>query len=305
MSGKGSSRLGDFFENRREKGRAGLPLMSVTMSKGLVEREDLERKQDTSLAPEDHLLVKPGDIAYNMMRMWQGEFGLASHECVVSPAYVVLRAKSGISPSYASYLFETSRVRNLFRAYSHGLTDGRLRLYFSDFCKVPAWIPGSEQQGAVVSKLSVWDRAIELTEALLKNTRQMKLALVRRAMRLHDANGSVGPDEAKLAVPAATNQACAAILLNDHQHPDFFFHLLSSQYQSIRALAKGGAQKNLSASLIKEILVPVLPLHEQQRIAKELGQWDESIRLTEQLLLRTRQQRAAVMRRLIPHGYPR
>lgn len=56
MSDKDSRRLGDFFESRREKGRAGLPLLSVTMNEGLVDREDLERKQDTSLAPEDHLL---------------------------------------------------------------------------------------------------------------------------------------------------------------------------------------------------------------------------------------------------------
>ena len=73
-------RMGDLFESRRERGRPGLPLLSVTMNDGLVDREDLDRKQDSALAPEEHLLVKPGDIAYNMMRMWQGAFGLAHKE---------------------------------------------------------------------------------------------------------------------------------------------------------------------------------------------------------------------------------
>ena len=72
MTYSGNYRLGDLFSSRREKGRAGLPTLSVTLNYGLVNREDLERKQDTNLAPEEHLLVKPGDIVYNMMRMWQG-----------------------------------------------------------------------------------------------------------------------------------------------------------------------------------------------------------------------------------------
>jgi Type I restriction modification DNA specificity domain len=41
----GNCRLGDLFENRRQRGRPGLPLLSVTMNDGLVDRDDLERKQ--------------------------------------------------------------------------------------------------------------------------------------------------------------------------------------------------------------------------------------------------------------------
>ena len=74
MTYSGNRRLGDLFSSRREKGRPGLPTLSVTLNDGLVNREDLDRKQETNLAPEEHLLVKPGDIAYNMMRMWQGAF---------------------------------------------------------------------------------------------------------------------------------------------------------------------------------------------------------------------------------------
>ena len=99
--------MGDLFESRRERGRPGLPLLSVTMNDGLVDREDLDRKQDSALAPEEHLLVKPGDIAYNMMRMWQGAFGLAHKEGLVSPAYVVLQPKQHTFPGYFARLFRT------------------------------------------------------------------------------------------------------------------------------------------------------------------------------------------------------
>jgi len=105
-------------------------VMSVTLNDGLVGRDTLDRKTDTNLDMDEHLLIKAGDIAYNMMRMWQGASGLAKHDGVVSPAYVVLAPKNGIDPVFASYWFKSSRMVYLFWAYSYGLTNDRLRLYF-------------------------------------------------------------------------------------------------------------------------------------------------------------------------------
>ena len=62
------TKLGKVFKSRRERGFPGLPTLSVTLNSGLVLRESLDRKTDTSLTPEEHLLVRRGDIAYNMMR---------------------------------------------------------------------------------------------------------------------------------------------------------------------------------------------------------------------------------------------
>src|SRR4051812_21046649 len=100
----GNFRLGEVLKSRRERGREGLRVLSVTMEDGLVDRDSLDRRQDSTLRPEEHLAVRPGDIAYNMMRMWQGAFGLAQTEGLVSPAYVVLRPTSKIDPVFASYL---------------------------------------------------------------------------------------------------------------------------------------------------------------------------------------------------------
>lgn len=175
---EGNCRLGDLFTSRRQKGRPGLPTLSVTLNDGLVNREDMERKQDTSLAPEEHLLVKPGDIAYNMMRMWQGAFGLADREGLVSPAYVVLTPRAGVDPQYASYLFETRRVIYLFWAYSHGLTEDRLRLYFDDFRRIPISIPSIQKQTAYVRAIEVWESAISCSKRLLDLTTASRKTLV-------------------------------------------------------------------------------------------------------------------------------
>lgn len=89
---------------------------------------------------------------------------------------------------------------------------------------------------------------------------------------------------AKLGIEAATNQACAAILLNDNNDPDFYFQYLSSQYEELRELGNAGTQKNLSGGILKGVAVPVPPYQEQCRIARILSTWDQAITATERLL---------------------
>ena len=125
--------LGEVFSSRKEKGKEGLPTLSVTLYDGLVDRTSMERKMETNLPPAQHLLVKSGDLAYNMMRMWQGASGLARKDGLVSPAYVVLKPSYIIDSNFAFYWFKSSRMIYLFWAYSYGLTKDRLRLYFNDF----------------------------------------------------------------------------------------------------------------------------------------------------------------------------
>lgn len=179
MTPKPSERLGAYFRSRREKGKAGLPTMSVTLDRGLVLRDSIERKMETNLAPDEHLRVYPGDIAYNMMRMWQGASGMAETEGVVSPAYVVLAPKPNVDPLFASYLFKTSEMIHRFWAFSYGLTDDRLRLYPRDFTLIPASLPPLPEQQKIAEILSTWDKAIETTEALLANARTQKRALMQ------------------------------------------------------------------------------------------------------------------------------
>jgi type I restriction enzyme, S subunit len=91
-SGWGIASIGELFEQRTERGTPGLPVMSIVMNDGLVERASVERRVESNLAPEGHALVRKGDIAYNMMRMWQGVLGRASCDCLVSPRLCCLEA---------------------------------------------------------------------------------------------------------------------------------------------------------------------------------------------------------------------
>ena len=138
-----------------------------------------DRKMDTSLSAEEHLLVRKGDIAYNMMRMWQGASGLAQHDALVSPAYIVLRAKDEIDPLFAAYLFKLPHTVHQFWAYSYGITDDRLRLYFKDFGTISVNLPPLPEQRKIAAILSTWDAAIAAQERLIANARAQKKALMQ------------------------------------------------------------------------------------------------------------------------------
>jgi len=153
--------------------------MSVTMNDSLVLRESIDRRLESALRPDQHLLVRKGDIAYNMMRMWQGACGLADADGIVSPAYVVLEPKPSIDSRFAYHWFKSARMIYLFWAYSHGLTEDRLRLYFDNFCEIPAAPPSLDRQIIIADVLDAWDRAIFETEHLIEQKRQRKKALLR------------------------------------------------------------------------------------------------------------------------------
>ena len=177
-----TARMGELFEKRGEKGEESLPTLSVTIDRGLVRRDSIDRKMDTTLEPHQHLLVREGDIAYNMMRMWQGASGRAEVDGIVSPAYVVLRPTTMVDSHFAAHFFKLPHTIKKFEDYSHGLTSDRLRLYYHDFAAIPTCVPALPEQQKIAAILSTWDRAIELTEKLIAAKQKCKQALMQQLL---------------------------------------------------------------------------------------------------------------------------
>lgn len=71
-----------------------------------------------------------------------------------------------------------------------------------------------------------------------------------------------------LKIPAATNQACAAILPSEKVNQTFLFEMLRMQYERLRAMGRGGNQANLNLGMIKTLGVPVPPLDAQRAFAR-------------------------------------
>jgi type I restriction enzyme S subunit len=75
---------------------------------------------------------------------------------------------------------------------------------------------------------------------------------------------------AKLGIDAATNQACAIAQTHKIVNPDFLHYYLKAEKQNFIDKGKGGAQPNISQTVIKEHPFPLPPLPEQQRIVAKL-----------------------------------
>jgi type I restriction enzyme S subunit len=140
-------RNGQLFVQRNQTGFADLPILEVSLKTGVRVRdfENPDRKQ-VMADRNKYKRAARGDIAYNMMRMWQGAVGVAPVEGLVSPAYVVARPLEGIEPRYFSNLFRTTAYMSEIDKYSRGIVKDRNRLYWEDFKQMSSCCPPPEEQ---------------------------------------------------------------------------------------------------------------------------------------------------------------
>ncbi|WP_273429741.1 restriction endonuclease subunit S [Chitinibacter tainanensis] len=155
------------------------------------------------------------------------------------------------------------------------------------------WVTTAEVQFG-----TILDTAEKITVEGLNNS-SAKLFPVDTILMAMYGQGKTRGQVAKLGIEASTNQACAAILLNEGHHVEYYFQFLMSRYEHIREMSNSGGQENLSGGIVKSIQVPVPPLPEQKKIAQILSTWDQAIATTERLLDLARQQKKALMQQLL------
>ena len=163
-------RNGRLFLQRNETGFPELPILEVSLNTGVRIRDfgNLDRKQIMAVRSEYKRAVK-GDIAYNMMRMWQGAVGVIPVDGLVSPAYVVARLLKGTESQYFSTLFRTNVYMAEVDKYSHGIVRDRNRLYWEDFKQMPTSYPPPDEQGCIVRYL---DKTTDDIDTAVARTRQ-------------------------------------------------------------------------------------------------------------------------------------
>ena len=134
-------RLGEVFRERAQRGGAGSKLLSITMNDGVIDREQVGRKDSSAADKSAYKLILPGDIGYNTMRMWQGVSGLSALRGIVSPAYtIVTPTRRGIIGGYAAHLFKSRRMVFEFGRYSQGLTSDTWSLKYPAFAAIRSYL---------------------------------------------------------------------------------------------------------------------------------------------------------------------
>ncbi|NMG05875.1 restriction endonuclease subunit S [Brasilonema sp. UFV-L1] len=107
---------------------------------------------------------------------------------------------------------------------------------------------------------------------------------------------------AMLGIDAALNQACLAILQGEKIYNQFLYYCLTREYQNLRDIGNETTQKNLNASIVKQVLVPLPPIHEQKEIAEILSSVDEAIASTQAVIDQTRKVKQGLLQQLLTRG---
>ena len=105
--------------------------------------------------------------------------GVAPEDCMVSPAYIVLKPKAA-NTTFLSYVFKQPQMLQLLTAHSRGLTEDRLRLYYDDFAKVPLLCPSVEEQDRVADFLSALDSLVAVQTQELETLKTHKKGLMQQ-----------------------------------------------------------------------------------------------------------------------------
>jgi type I restriction enzyme, S subunit len=165
------SRNGRLFGPRKETGFPDLPILEVTIRSGVRRRNfDTGGRKQQMADRAKYLRAARGDIAYNMMRMWQGAVGVAPTDGLVSPAYIVARPYPEADARYYAYLFRTVAYMHEVETYSRGIVPDRNRLYWESFKQMLSPVPPVEEQRLIVKFL---DNHGALTRRLLRAQQQL------------------------------------------------------------------------------------------------------------------------------------
>ncbi|WP_395139653.1 restriction endonuclease subunit S [Armatimonas sp.] len=172
------------FGQRIERGSAELPILVVSLHTGVTVGDE-----DSADAPqrliEDRTAYKrtnSGDIAYNMMRMWQGAVGVTPVDGLVSPAYVVAYPLANVDSRFYCYLFRTDVYKNEVNRQSRGIVSDRNRLYWQDFKQMLSPFPPLSEQQAIVAEIEEQsqriDAAISRIEREIELINEYRTALI-------------------------------------------------------------------------------------------------------------------------------
>jgi type I restriction enzyme S subunit len=180
-------RNGRLFGSRKETGFPDLPVLEVSIRSG-VRIRDMEgggRKQEMADRSKYQRATR-GDIAYNMMRMWQGAVGIAPIDGLVSPAYVVAWPYPEAHAPYFAYLFRTAEYMREIDTFSRGIVPDRNRLYWESFKQMPSVVPPLGEQRLITRFLDAQGvltaKLIVRKERLIALLNEQKQAIIHRAV---------------------------------------------------------------------------------------------------------------------------
>ena len=176
-------------------------MLAVSIHHGVVPRDAVTDRPMRTTDYSRYKVCRPGDIAINRMRAFQGGVGVVSEDGVVSPDYTVLRVGEEVSANYLHFLMRSSWFVSemIRRLRGIGATDqGQVRtprINYADLGLIQIPVPAISQQQLISCNLAEQEALLAHLNRLL--TKQVEVIEQRRqALITRTVTG-------RLAIPGA------------------------------------------------------------------------------------------------------
>lgn len=124
------------------------------------------------------------------------------------------------------------------------------------------WVKSGE-----LDKGIILDSQEHISEDAIKNS---SAKIFPKGTLLFALYGATIGKMATLGIAAATNQAICGIYENDVLISKYLYHYLSYKKRELIGKGIGGAQPNISQTILKQLLIPIAPLSEQRAIVVKI-----------------------------------
>ena len=174
--------IGSIFKERCERADGNDELLAVTINSGIIKRNEIDLKDNSSDDKSNYKRVCIDDIAYNTMRMWQGASGVSSYNGIVSPAYTVIQAinKNLTYVRFWGYYFKTYKLICKFQRNSQGLTSDTWNLKYPQLADIEVYTPCVDEQVRIADFLDKLEINISEHEKCLEEFNVQKTELLQR-----------------------------------------------------------------------------------------------------------------------------
>lgn len=148
-------RLRSVLSKANRRNRPDLPLLSVVRNLGVILRDVTNMKENHNFIPDNlsnYKVVMSGQFAMNKMKAWQGSYGVAQHDGIVSPAYFVFDLR-GVAGDYFHLAIRSESYVPFFAQASDGVRIGHWDLSRARMREIPFLVPPLTEQETIVQYL--------------------------------------------------------------------------------------------------------------------------------------------------------
>lgn len=171
----------DFVESTERNGDAPVgSLLSISEYRG-VELNDREDGQKASEDVSKYRVVRPGQLAANMMWLNHGGLGVSSLTGYISPDYKAFWISDRFDPRYAHYLFRSLRYVDYFDAIGTGVRPNAKRVTKTVLGMTPVPMPPLDEQRRIVAEL---DEQTAQIDEMIADAHRLKALLAERRTTL-------------------------------------------------------------------------------------------------------------------------